>query len=200
MKHVFLGVVLMAFMQLVYAQADTASSYLNNHVTDNNEQVLQVISSGSKGKDDFSRGNIGIGMGIDYGGFGVRLTVLPAKPVFLFAGLGYNLAGIGYNIGAGLRLAPERRFCPYLLGMYGYNGVIVIKNDDQNTRSYYGPSIGAGFEVRSRSKKNYFNFELLLPFRPDSFNDDMDRLEKTGVEFSNKPLPVSFSFGYHFGW
>src|SRR5687768_6116891 len=112
MKHVFLGVVLIAFMQLAYAQADTASSYLNNHVTDNNEQVLQVISSGSKAKDDFSRGNIGIGMGIDYGGFGVRLTVLPAKPVFLFAGLGYNLAGIGYNIGAGVRLAPERPFCP----------------------------------------------------------------------------------------
>jgi hypothetical protein len=99
-----------------------------------------------------------------------------------------------------VRLAPEKPFCPYLLGMYGYNGVIVIKNDEQNTKSYYGPSIGAGFEVRSRSKKNYFNFELLVPFRPGSFNDDRDRLEKMGVEFSNQPSPISFSLGYHFGW
>lgn len=54
--------------------------------------------------------NFGFGLGIDYGGIGGRLSVLPVKQAILFGGLGYNFDGLGYNVGAGFRFSPEKNY------------------------------------------------------------------------------------------
>src|SRR5688572_20737664 len=82
--------------------------------------------------------NIGLGIGLDYGGIGGRVTFLPVKPLAVFAGVGYALVDFGYNLGAQLRIIPDNKFCPTFGVMYGYNGVIKVQNASTYDKIYYG--------------------------------------------------------------
>ena len=93
---------------------------------------------------------LGLGLGQDFGGIGFRVDVLPEDHISLFAGLGYALAGFGYNVGAHARLLPGHKVCPYVTAMYGYTAVITVKNASQYDKIYYGPTFGAGLEVREK--------------------------------------------------
>src|SRR5690349_17100641 len=68
-----------------------------------------------------SRSFLGIGLGLDYGGIGMKLEFLPIKALGLFGGFGYNLVQPTYNAGASLKLAPGKRGTPVISCMYGYN-------------------------------------------------------------------------------
>jgi hypothetical protein len=147
-----------------------------------------------------AKADVGFGIGVDYGGFGGRVTYLPAPKFGLFAGLGYNLAGAGFNAGGILRFSPEKRVVPTLTAMYGYNAVLVITGAIEVSKIYYGPSFGGGIQIKSkRNSRNFFNIELLLPIRPDEFESDQNFYKSLGVEIS-EPLPVSFSLAYHIGF
>jgi hypothetical protein len=143
--------------------------------------------------------NFGLGVGIDYGGFGGRFTLMPAKKFGIFIATGYNTAEAGFNGGMTYKFKPEKRVAPTFSAMYGYNGVIVVKGGDAESKTYYGPSCAIGIEMKQRrNRKNYWNFELVLPIRPKEFNDDIDALEDAGYSIT-KPLPIAFSVGFHFG-
>ena len=77
-------------------------------------------------QDDFSKVNLGFGAGLDYGGFGARVTGMPSKNFGVFGGLGYALAGVGFNGGVQGIFNSKGRAVPYLTAMYGYNGALVI--------------------------------------------------------------------------
>jgi hypothetical protein len=150
----------------------------------------------------FSPFNIGIGFGLDYGGIGVSLNYIPIKQLGIFGGLGYNILGLGYNIGAAYRILPAKRFCPSLSAMYGYNAVISVEEaDSPYDKTYYGPTFGANLEWHGRKKtENYFKLSLLLPIRPQAYTDDLDKLKNDpNYEVKMEPWPVTFSIGYHFG-
>ena len=149
-----------------------------------------------------SRGDFGIGLGLDYGAFGGRFAFRPAPSFGLFVGLGYNLDGLGYNFGASWRMSPEKKTVPYLSAMYGYNGVIVIDGASQYNKTYYGPSVGFGLEFHSRKKPaNYFNLEIILPFRPSEFTDDLNAIKNNPMfKLQSEPWPVAISLGYHWGF
>ncbi len=87
--------------------------------------------------------NVGLGMGIDYGGFGGRFTFLPTEKFGLFAAVGYNLDGAGFNGGALYKFNTEKKVRPYVIAMYGYNGVIRAENADgrSNVSENTGPFI-----------------------------------------------------------
>jgi hypothetical protein len=141
--------------------------------------------------------NLGIGAGIDYGGFGGQLSYLPAERVALFGALGYNLAGAGYNFGAKMNFPNEKKVEWHITAMYGYNAVLVVEGDLNSKTTYYGPSAGAGMVIKSRIPgKSFWSFELLIPFRPGSFHDAVDDLKLLGFDV-REPLPVGISFGYH---
>jgi hypothetical protein len=143
---------------------------------------------------------VGLGGGLDYGGFGGRLTVMTSEKFGVFGALGYNLVGTGFNGGVAYKVRPSKRACLVFGAMYGYNGVIKIIDGDAEDETYYGPSFSAGVEVKSRRKinANFWNFEIVLPIRPTEFQDDIRRLRNNGYEIS-EPLPIAFSIGYHFG-
>lgn len=145
--------------------------------------------------------NLGLGLGIDYGGIGAQVQCRPAPPLVMFAGVGYVLAGFGYNAGVQGRILPDAKWCPFISAMYGYNAVIVVKDASQYNRLYYGPSIGVGLEDHLRdNRKNFWRFELILPFRPQEFQDQIDALKKNPlIEISSEPPPFSFSVAFHFG-
>jgi hypothetical protein len=145
-----------------------------------------------------SKGNVGFGIGLGYGGFGLRLNGLPDDHFAVFVGLGYNLDKAGFNLGGAIRLTPDKRVVPTLIAMYGYNSVIVIKGADQYNKTYYGPSFGGGIEIHSKNGQNFLNLELIFPVRPQAFHDDLKSLQSnpfiTGL---NEPPPVTLGIGYH---
>ena len=143
--------------------------------------------------------NLGIGLGIDYGGLiGGRLTVVPTKNFALFGAVGYNLIGLGFNAGAAFRIAPDKNVCPTLGVMYGYNAVIKIEGAEQYNKTYYGPTLSLGFEFKPQNK-GFWNIELLLPIRSKDYKDDIDDLKNDpNIEMKTEPLPIGFSVGYHF--
>jgi len=152
---------------------------------------------------DKTNENIGFGMGVDYGGIGVRASVISFDRVDVFGGVGYNFAGVGWNAGLAYRFDNgENKVVPYGNVMYGYNAVIVVESNgfgDSFKETYYGPSVGGGIELHMSNRKNYFNFELLLPFRDPQYQKDLDNLKAAGVSFDMEPLPITFSVGFHMG-
>ena len=162
-----------------------------------NISSAQVDSLRKENKNAF---NFGLGLGIDYGGFGTRFTIVPDQHAMLFIGLGYNLLGLGVNGGAGYLILPDKKVCPYIIGMYGYNAVIKIENASRYDKTYYGPSFGFGVELFNRSGKNFWNLELLLPVRPTEYEDDLRDLKNNPqIKIESEPAPLAFSVGYHFG-
>jgi hypothetical protein len=146
-----------------------------------------------------SRVNIGLGLGMDYGGIGGRISFMPVKRLALFGAIGYALADFGYNVGAQLRIIPDGKVCPTFGFMYGYNGVIIIENASDLNKIYYGTSISGGIEIHFGGKPNFMNIELVVPFRSQEFYDYWDALKQSGaIDAISDPLPVAFSIGYHF--
>jgi hypothetical protein len=147
----------------------------------------------------YMRLNIGFGSGIDYGGFGARITI-PATPCLaIFGAAGYNLLELGANGGIIFRVLPGARICPFGGIMYGYNAVIKIDGADQLSKTYYGPSGTIGLEIWSRRRPSFFSTGLILPVRSSEFQNDVIALQNNpGIVFRNKTSPVGISVGYHF--
>ncbi len=162
--------------------------------------LMAGVALGQDTTQDESTGDFGIGLGIDYGGIGGRFAFRPSPSAMLFAGLGYNLNQVGYNIGAAWRISPDKRTVPYLGVMYGYNAVVVVENQPQMSQTYYGPSFTFGLEFHARKKpSNYFNLELLVPMRSSDFRTYLDGLKMIGYSVT-EPWPIAISLGYHWGF
>lgn len=140
----------------------------------------------------------GFGMGLSYGGIGCRLEFQPVGAIGIFGGFGYNLLGPGYNAGICIKPAPNKRFSPYFVGMYGYNAVLKYKysNGTSDGFTYYGVSAGIGFQVYNKTMRNKLLVEVLGPFRSSKYKGDIAAF---GRNFERKPSDVLFSFGYNFG-
>ncbi len=153
-----------------------------------------------KEEDNPLIGSFGLGFGQDYGGIGGRLTILTDQHIGLFASVGYIFAGAGYNFGTNIRFQPEKRNVPTFSIMYGYNAAIQISGAPQFDKIYNGVSIGGGFISKGlNNPKNYWHFELILPFRPSEFDTDFNALSSnSSIRGLQKPWPITISIGYHF--
>jgi hypothetical protein len=148
----------------------------------------------------FDKLAMGIGAGFDYGGFGFNVSGYPQKNIGIFAGAGYAIAGLGYNLGVKFRLVSKKHFTPYAVAMYGYNAAVAVSNSPNYNKIFYGPTIGAGFDLGSHEqKRGYFSLAILIPFRSPDVNNYMNNLSNNnGVTFNNKLLPIGISIGYKF--
>ncbi len=149
---------------------------------------------------DYDKISLGLGMGLDYGGFGGNILYYPAPKIGLFIGVGYPLAGVGYNVGVKLRLLTNKpsKVNAYLLGMYGYNSSIYIKDGKDFNKLFYGPTFGLGLDTHYNPKKTgYWSFALLIPVRGSDVDDYINDLKNNhNVEFKNDLFPLGFSVGY----
>lgn len=162
--------------------------------------LLLSVPFATFAQDDYdSKVNLGVGIGLDYGGIGFRLTGHPNRTIGIFGGVGYAFAGVGFNGGINANFKPKGRATGYFTGMYGYNGALLVMDDGEDFKKfYYGPSFGLGLKLASRrNDQNFWNFELLLPIRDPDFQKDLDNFEDNGIEMS-PVLPIAWSIGYHF--
>lgn len=147
--------------------------------------------------------SIGFGIGTDYGGFGANVLIYPTDHLGVFGGLGYAMAGVGFNAGIKYRFIYNKaawKANPYLLGMYGYNAAVVVKNGESFNKFFYGPTIGIGIDFRKSShSKGYWSVGLLVPLRSDEVDLYLEDLKNNHqVEFENDLPPVTFTLGYRF--
>ena len=152
---------------------------------------------GSKKDADF---NLGLGLGIDYGGMGVKFNYRAFKHISAFGGVGLNTLNVAANVGVTGRFFVEEQFVPYVIAMYGYNGLIKSSDNYKYNFSYYGPSAGLGVEAHFKSRNYFFAFEVLYPYRPE-FDTDADIVLNDPNVFRSKwvyKLPVLVSLGFHF--
>jgi hypothetical protein len=149
-------------------------------------------------EDDRHIANLGFGLGLDYGGFGAQLGFLPVKSISIFGSIGYNFNSAGYNGGIAFLFSPDKRVCPKIVAMYGYNAVIIIQGTSQYNETYYGPSLGGGIHLNSRNNQNFINIEMFVPFRSSEYKADRKWLQSnSSITGLRDPLPVTFSIGYH---
>jgi len=141
----------------------------------------------------------GFGMGLDYGGFGAKLELLPAKHFGLFAGLGYNLLSAGWNIGATIKIAPDQTVSFNPMIFYGYNAVIKVKGASDYNMTSHGVTIGSNLDIKTGRRGNKFSIGLFVPIRSQEFKDHYDAMKKDPrIKFENELMPVLVSFGFNF--
>jgi hypothetical protein len=99
--------------------------------------------------------------------------------------LGYAIGGIGINGGLNAIVNPGNTLEVYLTRMYGYNATSsnIFGGKVTNTKTYYGPTIGAGLKINFNSISGLINMELLAPIRDEPIRDSLP--------------PVAISLGYH---
>lgn len=161
--------------------------------------LLSIIVSHAQATSKEKHPNFyaGIGLGLDYGGIGFRAEFLPAKNIGIFAGAGANLDKVGLNGGLSWKIMPGKKTTPVIIGMYGYNAVIKVKGAGRFNKTYYGPSAGAGCEIKTKKKGNKWSFAIIVPFRSKEFEDRYDELVTAGFEFNPGKTPVLLSIGYN---
>jgi len=155
-------------------------------------------------KYEFPRySDIGLGLGLDYGGvLGAKFTYTPIKYLGIFVAGGLQLGGFGWQAGAKgylIRKTSKKGFRPNVKVMYGVNAAIYVIDADQYNDLYLGPSLGPGIEIRfGRLKKSGLDFDLNFPIRSQQFYDDWEDLKNDpNIEIQSDPLPFTISIGYH---
>jgi hypothetical protein len=145
---------------------------------------------------------LGLGLGLDHGGYGGNLILYPVKQVGFFISGGYAMAGFGVNGGLKIRFITDETYTivPYGLAMYGYNAAIFVKNAKQYNKFFYGPSFGLGLDFDKNSNNvGYWSLAIIVPLRNDEVNDYIEDLKNNhGVKFKNDLFPIAFSFGFNF--
>lgn len=138
---------------------------------------------------------MGVGAGLDYGGFGVKVDLEWKANYDIYLGLGNNLNGLGYNLGLMWKPNGHQSVSPIIAVMYGYNSVSILRDlqgNDLFRKTYYGPSVGFGGRFKMGAKRiNNLSLMLIYPFRSPEFYNDVKAINGTY-------FPVSFSLGYNF--
>lgn len=140
----------------------------------------------------------GLGVGLPYGGMGLRLGINVADRLNLFGGAGYQLAGIGYNVGLMKDFRPIGVTQLYVTGMYGSNAAIRLIGASYDDKVFLGPSAGGGIKINSRGYRgNYIDIGVLYPFTSSTYQQEFESIKNSSLANRLKdPWPVLVVIGY----
>ncbi len=144
---------------------------------------------------------LGFGGGQDFGGIGFNLVVYPHKNIGLFAGAGFMLVDLSYNVGVKLRkfrTKENSKISPFLTAMYGYTSAFRVIGNSSFNKIYYGFTPGIGLDYKKNStRQNYWSFGLNYPLRSKDEKNYFDYLNGLyGTKSSTPMFPITFSIGY----
>ena len=142
---------------------------------------------------------LGLGMGLDHGGLGVKAEYLPIKYFGIFGGVGYNFLSAGWNAGATCKILPNKRVSPNLMVFYGYNGVTKAIGAPEYNMTSYGVTVGANLDIFLGISGNKLSFGLFVPIRSSEFMNNYDAMRNDPkIEMISNLLPIAFSAGFNF--
>jgi hypothetical protein len=146
----------------------------------------------------YEKVSVGLGVGIDLGGVGTNLIIYPQHPIGLFAGVGYTFVGVGANAGMKIRMTSADawpKVIPYGLAMYGYNSVIIVRNNSRLNEQFSGVTIGVGLDIRpAPARRSFISLALLVPFRNNYEIDSY--IDQNNINLDRNFLPIAFSFAF----
>ncbi len=170
-------------------KADSLSQSPSTINTEKSKILSQEV--GPTPQEYSAKTTAGLGLGLDYGGIGMKLTLGATSGVSMFGALGYNFHKVGYNVGLELNFTPKGKTTGFLSAMYGYNAVLIQPAGSfTSSETFYGPSFGLGVKSRNKYSEDFFSFQIIYPIRDAEFMN---------APMAEKPWPVLFSVGYHFG-
>jgi len=147
---------------------------------------------------EFNKVYAGLGLGLDYGGFGAKIEYLPIEEIGVFAGLGYNLEEAGWNVGVSYKLKLSERVSLNPLVMYGYNGVLKVDGAPEYDMVSYGTTFGANVDIYVGNGRNKVSVGLYVPVRSKKFMDNYDAVKDDSyIEMKNELLPIAIGIGYN---
>ncbi|WKN40424.1 hypothetical protein [Tunicatimonas pelagia] len=151
--------------------------------------------SSRKGKS-----SLGVGIGLPYGAIGIRAGTNLIEGLNLFGGLGYQIAGIGYNVGLRKDFPSSNATQFYMTGMYGTNAATKVKGLSEYNRVYTGATFGGGVKINSWGVEgNYWDLGLLIPIRSSEFRDAEQAMKNDPrVSDLSTAWPVLIVVGYNF--
>jgi hypothetical protein len=147
-----------------------------------------LFDSYSQRKGDFS---MGPGIGLAYGGIGIQGNYQINDVWASYVGVGTTLVGVGFNLGTRFQILSNKREVYYLDFLYGYNATI---NYNSLNEVYYGPSFGGSYSYYTKKKKGFWNAGVLIPIRSSQFNEDRDRILRSGTVLLHFPVLVYGGF------
>ena len=133
---------------------------------------------------------VGVGLGIPYGGIGVNYEFSPVDRFSLDAGAGWTPGGFGWSVGPRVYFADQSKsFRPRISASYGT--VAIIKPQFGDWKTDTGCCVGPGFQWVFGQKKNWsLDFDVLYVF----YNLPRNYRQEWGTDH----VKVSIGFGYHF--
>ncbi|MCP1997326.1 hypothetical protein [Flavobacterium sp. HSC-61S13] len=141
---------------------------------------------------------MGLGFGLDYGGIGAKIEYLPIKNIGVFAGLGYNLSELGWNVGASYKIKATERLSVNPMILYGYNAVIKVDGAPQYDMVSYGMTYGVNLDIYVGKKGNKISAGLFVPVRSEKFNDNYDAVKNDRyVKMDSELFPITVGVGYN---
>ena len=168
---------------------------------ENIEQVEEKSKSETAISIPKNNFDIGIGLGCDYSGLGIKFSYLPISSLSTFVSGGFAFVDFGWNVGICSHIIPKKSkhvFIPHIKAMYGYNEIIWLFDTKKYNSLYYGFTTGIGVEYRfGENKKHRFDLDINLPFRSQEFKDDFRIIDANPDVDIKKPLPLAFAIGYH---
>lgn len=181
----------MKFKKQLFTIVLLSISIFSVHAQD--KAISESTSSNFERKAD--KVSLGFGLGLDYGGIGGNITAYPVKNIGLFVGVGSNIIGLGYNVGAKFRyVEPSSILSPFVTIMYGYNTVVAVEDDSSLNKTFYGMTYGLGVDFRlSKHSNNYFSVGVLLPQRGSEVDKYMD---DNGIVLETDLPSYAVSLGY----
>lgn len=143
---------------------------------------------------------VGLGLGLEYGGFGGQVGYQIDDQLGVFVGLGTAFVSSGYNVGAKYLLKGKSKEQFFLEAMYGYNAIIFVNNPSGgNIRNvYYGPSFGAGVNLPNKGGNSFWHLAVLLPIRSSGYRDQWNAIKNDPDIDTTFSLPFSVSIGINF--
>ena len=145
--------------------------------------------------------SVGVGIGLPYGGLlGLRGGTNVIDRLNLFGALGYQLAGIGFNVGLRKEFTSASLTQFYMVGMYGTNAATKVKGLPEYNDVYTGPTFGLGVKINSRmTEGNYWDIGLLLPIRSSKYSDTEQAIKNDPrISTVTSAWPVLITVGYNF--
>jgi len=161
--------------------------------------LSMVVGMGSAYAQENNQVYLGLGMGLDYGGVGAKVEYLPVKNVGVFAGLGFNLLSVGWNVGATYKIMPDKKVSINPMVFYGYNAVSKVSGAPNYDMTSYGVTFGANVDIKMGKQGNKLSAGIFVPVRSEKFMDNYDAMKNDPRVFLESSLiPVTIGVGYNF--
>jgi len=151
-----------------------------------------------KSSSDSNQVYMGLGFGLDYGGIGAKIEYLPVKNIGVFAGLGYNIDGAGWNVGASYKIKTTERLSINPVVFYGYNGVLKVDGASEYDMVSHGVTFGVNLDIHVGKNGNKITAGLYVPVRSQKFRDNYDMVKDDPyISMNNELLPIAVGVGYN---